>query len=170
VSLNYLLNYGLSERIQLHKLQLRVCVLSMYICMFECIRFLTPLTSIDSELPFFCVHSLPLLHSSLCHCIMDSLHPPSSLPFSWYPLQDLFGPSVVSHSLNVSVRYKLFVSIPLNTEFCKLIFSLLSWFYILSFLDILAQRFQKSIKKSKAVPLHAMQAHGGRGGIAPTHT
>jgi hypothetical protein len=24
--------------------------------------------------------------------------------------------------------------------------------------------------KSKAVPLHAMVAHGGRGGIAPTHT
>jgi hypothetical protein len=23
---------------------------------------------------------------------------------------------------------------------------------------------------SKAVPLHAMKAHGGRGGIAPTHT
>jgi hypothetical protein len=23
--------------------------------------------------------------------------------------------------------------------------------------------------KSKAVPLHAMEAHGGRGGIAPTH-
>jgi hypothetical protein len=25
-------------------------------------------------------------------------------------------------------------------------------------------------KKGKAVPLHAMEAHGGRGGIAPTHT
>jgi hypothetical protein len=25
-------------------------------------------------------------------------------------------------------------------------------------------------KVSKAVPLHAMEAHGGRGGIAPTHT
>jgi hypothetical protein len=25
-------------------------------------------------------------------------------------------------------------------------------------------------KKSKAVPLHSMAAHGGRGGIAPTHT
>jgi hypothetical protein len=24
--------------------------------------------------------------------------------------------------------------------------------------------------KSKAVPLHAMEAHGGRGGIVPTHT
>jgi hypothetical protein len=24
-------------------------------------------------------------------------------------------------------------------------------------------------KKSKAVPLHAMEAHGGRGGIASTH-
>jgi hypothetical protein len=24
--------------------------------------------------------------------------------------------------------------------------------------------------KGKAVPLHAMEAHGGRGGIAPTHT
>jgi hypothetical protein len=25
-------------------------------------------------------------------------------------------------------------------------------------------------KKSKAVPLHVMEAHGGRGGITPTHT
>jgi hypothetical protein len=25
-------------------------------------------------------------------------------------------------------------------------------------------------KKSKALPLHAMEAHGGRGGIAPTHS
>jgi hypothetical protein len=24
--------------------------------------------------------------------------------------------------------------------------------------------------KGKGVPLHAMQAHGGRGGIAPAHT
>jgi hypothetical protein len=24
--------------------------------------------------------------------------------------------------------------------------------------------------QSKAVPLHAMEAHGGRGGMAPTHT
>jgi hypothetical protein len=24
--------------------------------------------------------------------------------------------------------------------------------------------------KSKAVPLHAMEAHGGRGGIAPAHS
>jgi hypothetical protein len=29
---------------------------------------------------------------------------------------------------------------------------------------------KKSKVKSKAVPLHAMEAHGGRGGIAPTHT
>jgi hypothetical protein len=27
-----------------------------------------------------------------------------------------------------------------------------------------------SKKKSKAVPLHAMEAHGGRGGIAPTRS
>jgi hypothetical protein len=25
------------------------------------------------------------------------------------------------------------------------------------------------VSKSKAFPLHAMEAHGGRGGIAPTH-
>jgi hypothetical protein len=24
--------------------------------------------------------------------------------------------------------------------------------------------------KGKSVPLHAMEAHGGKGGIAPTHT
>jgi hypothetical protein len=30
--------------------------------------------------------------------------------------------------------------------------------------------FMMMIKKSKAVPLHAMEAHGGRGGIAPTHS
>jgi hypothetical protein len=29
---------------------------------------------------------------------------------------------------------------------------------------------QRLSKKSKAVPLHAMEAHGGRGGTAPTHT
>jgi hypothetical protein len=28
----------------------------------------------------------------------------------------------------------------------------------------------KCKKKSKAVPLHTMEEHGGRGGIAPTHT
>jgi hypothetical protein len=28
----------------------------------------------------------------------------------------------------------------------------------------------KSKKKSKAVPLHAVDAHWGRGGIAPTHS
>jgi hypothetical protein len=26
------------------------------------------------------------------------------------------------------------------------------------------------VDKGKAVPLHAMEAYGGRGGIAPTHT
>jgi hypothetical protein len=30
-------------------------------------------------------------------------------------------------------------------------------------------RRKKVKKKSKAVSLHAMEAHGGRGGIAPTH-
>jgi hypothetical protein len=30
--------------------------------------------------------------------------------------------------------------------------------------------WRRSIVKSKAVPLHAMEAHGGRGGIAPTHS
>jgi hypothetical protein len=31
--------------------------------------------------------------------------------------------------------------------------------------------FRRYISKvSKAAPLHAMEAHGGRGGIAPTHT
>jgi hypothetical protein len=29
---------------------------------------------------------------------------------------------------------------------------------------------KKSKKKSKVVPLHAMEAHGVRGGIAHTHT
>jgi hypothetical protein len=29
---------------------------------------------------------------------------------------------------------------------------------------------KKSKKKGKAVPLHAMEAHWGRGGIAPTHS
>jgi hypothetical protein len=28
----------------------------------------------------------------------------------------------------------------------------------------------QGISKSKAVPPHAMEAHGGRGGIAPTHS
>jgi hypothetical protein len=36
----------------------------------------------------------------------------------------------------------------------------------------IADHTVKDIKKvkSKAVPLHAMEAHGGRGGIAPTHS
>jgi hypothetical protein len=29
---------------------------------------------------------------------------------------------------------------------------------------------KRKSKKSKAVPLHAMEAHWGRGGIAPTHS
>jgi hypothetical protein len=29
---------------------------------------------------------------------------------------------------------------------------------------------KKKKKINKGVPLHAMEAHGGRGGIAPTHT
>jgi hypothetical protein len=32
------------------------------------------------------------------------------------------------------------------------------------------QKNGKKINKSKAVPLHAMEALGGRGGIAPTHS
>jgi hypothetical protein len=33
------------------------------------------------------------------------------------------------------------------------------------------RKYGNSVKgKSKAVPLHAMEAHGRRGGIAPTHT
>jgi hypothetical protein len=28
----------------------------------------------------------------------------------------------------------------------------------------------RAILKGKGVPLHAMKAHGGRGGIIPTHT
>jgi hypothetical protein len=30
--------------------------------------------------------------------------------------------------------------------------------------------FLVKVKNGKGVPLHAMEAHGGRGGIAPTHT
>jgi hypothetical protein len=33
---------------------------------------------------------------------------------------------------------------------------------------LLANRLK--VKKNIAVPLHAMQAHGRKGGIAPTHT
>jgi hypothetical protein len=28
----------------------------------------------------------------------------------------------------------------------------------------------ENVYKKEAVPLHAMEAHGGRGGIAPTHS
>jgi hypothetical protein len=38
-------------------------------------------------------------------------------------------------------------------------------FYPLSYMN-----YKKEGKKSKAVLLHAMEAHGGRGGTAPTHT
>jgi hypothetical protein len=30
--------------------------------------------------------------------------------------------------------------------------------------------FENREEVKKSVPLHAMEAHGGRGGIAPTHT
>jgi hypothetical protein len=29
---------------------------------------------------------------------------------------------------------------------------------------------RKTQSKKKAVPIHAMEAHGGRGGITPTHS
>jgi hypothetical protein len=35
---------------------------------------------------------------------------------------------------------------------------------------ILADFIVYVVVKSKAIPLHAMEAHGGRGGIAPTHS
>jgi hypothetical protein len=56
---------------------------------------------------------------------------------------------------------------------------LCSWFgsnglFFISFLSALGRYgcFRSFIvkKKSKAVPLHAMEADRGRGGIAPTHT
>jgi hypothetical protein len=34
--------------------------------------------------------------------------------------------------------------------------------------QLIKQNYGK--KKSKGVPVHAMEAHGGRGGITPTHT
>jgi hypothetical protein len=37
-------------------------------------------------------------------------------------------------------------------------------------IDDEAISFKEKKSKSKAVPLHAMEAHGGRGGIAPAHT
>jgi hypothetical protein len=35
---------------------------------------------------------------------------------------------------------------------------------------LLSNRRKDMTKKGKGVPIHAMEAHGGRGGIAPTHT
>jgi hypothetical protein len=37
-------------------------------------------------------------------------------------------------------------------------------------LQIINKKFSNNTFKKIAVPLHAMEAHGGRGGIAPTHT
>jgi hypothetical protein len=42
-------------------------------------------------------------------------------------------------------------------------------FYSLTNVTGLHLRYSKK-KKSKAVPLHAMEAHWRRGGIAPTHS
>jgi hypothetical protein len=36
--------------------------------------------------------------------------------------------------------------------------------------NVFLYQIRKKKKKSKAVPLHAMEAHWGRGGIAPTHS
>jgi transcriptional regulator len=41
---------------------------------------------------------------------------------------------------------------------------------IFKFLKIMHHVQTSKSKKNKAVPLHAMVAHGGRGGIASTHT
>jgi hypothetical protein len=40
----------------------------------------------------------------------------------------------------------------------------------LLFYYVKTSRLIVQLKKSKVVLLHAMEAHGGRGGIAPTHT
>jgi hypothetical protein len=43
--------------------------------------------------------------------------------------------------------------------------------YTVSKIPAFVQKVTRNVlKKSKAVPLHAMEAHGGRGGIAPAHT
>jgi hypothetical protein len=39
-----------------------------------------------------------------------------------------------------------------------------------SLIDFSDSVFCSLLVKNKGVPLHAMEAHGGRGGIAPTHT
>jgi hypothetical protein len=39
----------------------------------------------------------------------------------------------------------------------------------LNFTSCLTEPYNTEFKQSKAVLLHAMEAHGGRGGIAPTH-
>jgi hypothetical protein len=36
-------------------------------------------------------------------------------------------------------------------------------------MQLTSQKQDVKSKKIKPVPLHAMEAHGGRGGIAPTH-
>jgi hypothetical protein len=59
----------------------------------------------------------------------------------------------------------------------KLVLAFIDLMFVLSFINIrqlikniLGRLITWSKKKSKAVPLHAVEAHGGRGGIAPTHS
>jgi hypothetical protein len=40
----------------------------------------------------------------------------------------------------------------------------------MSYCDVVAAVGRIVVRISKAVPLHAMEALGGRGGIAPTHS
>jgi hypothetical protein len=42
--------------------------------------------------------------------------------------------------------------------------------YVLTTNENNVNSVSKKVKKSKAVPLHAMQAYWGRGGTAPTHS
>jgi hypothetical protein len=44
------------------------------------------------------------------------------------------------------------------------------YFFTFISLTLKDRNYKEEKKKSKAVPLHAMEAPGGRGGIAPTHS
>jgi hypothetical protein len=121
--------------------------------LYVCIGVLS-LKSSDSQRPFASIHPLSFLYPSLCHCILDSFHPYnywfSCVPPSWWqPLDILFGPSVVFgrvlNALFVFLYYPKYKFVnPLFSNYMNM---------DLSFLEIPAERLQKSISTDNIVHL-----------------
>jgi hypothetical protein len=75
---------------------------------------------------------------------------------------------VISVASPCSCSYTRVAWLGITPRLCTLSLHVCAFFIIFSLNTIELHLFPS--QKSKAVPLHAMAAHGGRGGIAPPHT